>query len=645
MIFFFKDSTRYTFNKSDYETKYVFLKRLEGGKIQYDNQIYDKDFFDYQKLKKYTKIFYIYQKKYIDSEFNKILMRYKMSKSLMSESQRRLEYPKVKYYKSKSKIIHNLTKEQYDILVNAFTFNFSYGHFSTKKLSYYLYRFGWFSIKPVYTMFQEPLFAKYNFFDNYEPDYDPHMEGSWDLNRTNNLRKVGFFEQFKEAWDDGQKAKYDEIMYESEEKDEKKREFYLHVKQKYKYSSDPIKQQQYWDVFYSSIGEKLEYVDQPYECYDLEGVLKSRDVYDIRLDYDPQRKYNEYDFYSKTNTRYARYITYNEVYYKDYKGKKFPTENYFTDYTEEEIKFNFNNMINNKGPKKYEECISLYKNVKYMKEFLDILNDQYTIRLNELVRGYKYCRSWGTLIDWTYNDRLFIKKSEEILQRLLYDPRYILIMPVLDAYFEMYRYDYTDKERDAEIKWEYHYVEHEFSPEETMCAALYVRTLEYKEFISVQEPGHDWWFADCEDQQEENSDWHEREYVVLFLSICIFLGLIYYTSLYLGYFLPLNEFPSTLQGPTNRINEIHAAHMEYLQNRRPKVYFELANRKPHYLKRQLPPKFYLNEYYSYKKHEGRGNLPYNLIDLIKVKIDAKDFSLRGVHMSLWRFGKKLGYPG
>lgn len=644
MVFFLKDNTRYTFNKNDYENKYVFLRKLEGGKIQFDNQTYDENFFDFQKLKKYIKIFYIYQKKYIDSEFNKILIRYKISKSLMSKSQRRLEYPKVKYYKSNKKIIYNLTKEQYDILVNAFTFNFSYGSFSTKKLSYYLYRFGWFSIKPVYTMFQEPLFANYNAFDRYDTSYDVYMEGSGDLNRTNNKREVSFFRRFKEAWDDGQKAKYDEIMYESEEKDEKKREFYLHVKKKYKYSSDPIKQQQYWDVFYSRIGEKLEYVDQPYECYDLEGALKSRDIFEFRLDYDPQKKYNEYDFYSKTNTRYARYITYNDVYYKDYKGKKFPTENHF-DYTDEEIKFNFNNMINNKGPKKYEECISLYKNVKYMREFQEMLNDQYTIRLNELIRGYKYCRSWGTLIDWTYNDKRFLKKSDEILHRLLYDPRYILIMPVLDAYFEMYRYDYTDKERDAEIKWEYHYVEHEFSPEETMCAALYARTLEYKEFISIQEPGNDWWYADCEDFLELSPEYREREYLVLFLSFCIICGITYYTSRYFGYFLPVNDFPYTLQEPTDKINEIHATHLELLQNKKPKVYFELANRKPRYLKKQLPPKFYLNEYYYYVRREGRRHLPFNLIDLLKVKIDAKDFSLRNVHMSLWRFGKKLGYPG
>lgn len=655
MIFFKnKLNKRYTFNRNDYQNKIVFLKRLKSGKILYDNQIYDKDFFYYKKLKNYTKIFYIYQKKFIDYEFSKIIRNYNNNKSKMSFYQRFMQRPRVKYYNPKRKIIKNLTKEQYNILVKAFTFNFSYGNFDTKKLSYYLYRFGWFSIKPVHNIFKEPYFSHMNDYDEYEEEYDKYWhEGGLHL-RTVSKRPLNLYERLKEGWFLGWNWRDDffriigEEVDPDKEKDPKKAGYYLYMKNRYKYSKNK-EDRDYYQFVYEEFtwGIKMDNIDDEPLILDVWKTFKEREVYDLhKLEYDPQKMYNEFDINSKTNTRY-RYITYNDVYYKDYKGKKFPTESYF-DYDEDEIKYNFDNMINGKGQEKTENALKLYKNITYLKEFLEILNDQYSERLNVLIRGYQICNSWHWLMKFGYHNKNFVYETESRFHNIIYDPRYILILPVLDAFFEQYRYDFELVEDN--IKFDYYLKDYEFEWYEIQVCAIYLHTLEYKEKQGTQKIGyeHSCIYDDLHYDMTREEPWEEEsetEYFMIFIFICTVAIVSYYTVLGLTDFF-VNYYPYALTIPTEKINKIHEVHLEHFHEKKgPKIYFELANRKPRYIKKILPLKYYLDERYTYKFHHGRPRYDYpeTIIEIIKRQWDNTDFSLKEMHIKLWEFGDMLGY--
>lgn len=687
-----KVTTRYTFNKKDYQNKIVFLKRLKNGKIFFDNKIYDKDFFYYKRLRKCIKNFYIYQYKYIIREFDRILEEYNKNKLNMSFYERYKYGLKVKYYNPKKKIIKNLTKEQYDVLVNAFTFNFTFGRFDAKLISYYLYREGWYSIRPVYNIFSEPEFTNYNEYDEYfdVEDYDIDIDMIYSTtNRTVNLRKkrLGFFGTMFYAFYEGFKLRDRFFVWLYNERDDEYRElrpnwikYFKEIKHRYKHTNNIYFKIKYRFKYLRKYQSKIENLDDEEDF--VSGYLEHMRKYDYELrstGRDLEKKYNEFDFYSTTNTR-ARFIMYNEVYYKDYKGKKFVIGNHF-DYTEEEIKFNYDNAVNNTGLNKLETALSLYKNVTYLNEFLEILNDKYSDNLSELVRGYKWCKIYHRRPYPLFMGKEFYDKKEYDFQRLIYDPKYILILPVLDAYFEMFKYDtgagydtaYSLKrnfkipnlehklafdqeaadaiqEKNDKIKFTYHYTEYEdWTWQEKMICELYIKTLDYKHdnalIYNEDIIGSSWYEDDMQDYQEEYGDdlWY---YWFVWVTIIGTVAIVtYYSFCYLGFFLK-EIVPASLTEPMYKIKKIHEVHLNLLkENKGPKILFELAHRKRKARYLQGPClKLYFDLVHQYPfKHGVPRNDVIPLIDVLRAFSDSEDFSLRTYTYILNRIGVKMGF--
>ena len=107
---------------------------------------------------------------------------------------------------------------------------------------------------------------------------------------------------------------------------------------------------------FKTLGIQVYYEDEPWTV-DKKLVVRheydpfdegTRPLFESYEEYDEQKKFNEFDFNSKTNSYHMRYKAYNEVYYKDYpEEKKFKTDLiHINDFTEEELQENYENMIN-----------------------------------------------------------------------------------------------------------------------------------------------------------------------------------------------------------------------------------------------------------------------------------------------------------
>lgn len=151
------------------------------------------------------------------------------------------------------------------------------------------------------------------------------------------------------------------------------------------------------------------------------------------IEYDEQKKFSEYDIYCTTNTYHARYKVYNEIYYKDYpEEKKFKTD-LIHDFTEEEIKENYENMIDKEKTalEKYNFVLLNLKRKTVVEEFFEEL--EVIEATNKKINYVNY------YFEDQDNDDVLGRKIVTALYYLLNDPRYLLVKPLVDAYFEFYR--------------------------------------------------------------------------------------------------------------------------------------------------------------------------------------------------------------
>ena len=522
---------RYSFKESDYKDSYVFLKRLEDGRIFYNNQIYEKDFFDYERLEHSMKIFYNIRNEYINTKLKKLVLLYEgyyyMGKNerTREDIECMLTLPRLMEFNAATTVFditsktewENLTHEQFIIIRDGYTFEFIYGNQPIKNyMAANYYHLGWKCIKPVFCAFKDADFRHYDDDNNYRTFFDPLDSGTF----------------AKPEW----------------------------------------------------------------------------------LEYDEKKKYNEFDIYSKTNT-YTKYNIYNDVYYKDYEGEKFSTKSNF-DFTEEEIKANFDNMVNNKTIVKFNHVMQNEKNKRYLDEFTDKLIKyenkkkgdcggihRYTFAASEEVKNYRYS--------------------------MLNDPRNLLVLPLIDSFMELYRLDglydgdntFTDYPYDNKIH--------------AKMVFYYDISVEYQEFCADR----GWFYEDYTDIiTDEEFDEKEDYFYVMGSALFVFYWSIFFLLWYMGYFV---GFPNQV----NINNYNYEDFYNFYINNKPHLYYDLVKRKGRCTipRKELSPSFYSDCNLVFNRRRGRGFLPYSILDTITIKINNHDFLVRKMAYYLWNFGTFLGF--
>lgn len=380
------------------------------------------------------------------------------------------------------------------------------------------------------------------------------------------------------------------------------------------------------------------------------------------LEYTHEKKYNELDIYSKTNT-YARYNLYNDIYYKDYKGEKFSTKSNF-DFTDEEIKANFDNVVNNKTLVKYNHVIENEKNKRYLDEFTKMLTDYQQQRIQE--RG----GLGRELYDMDVDEEV---KAYWYLQ--LNDPKNILILPIIEAYIELYRptghYDfsfedvfkgfYGYKSVRGEEDWiidenaepinniyvygdnglgDNSFTDYKFPTKiEVKMLFYYELTVEYQESIVVSGLFYEYF---SEDVIEEDYDYKED---ILIAGIYIAASLIGSLAFILVFFNCNILFEHVVFFDSGDAIKKFNFLQDYYLSHKPKLHYELIQRKGRCTlpNKQLPPHLYDETNMIFIRQRGRKWLPFSLLDRITMAINNHDFLVRTAAYHLWNLGTKLGY--
>lgn len=151
----------YTFEEKEHEV--ILLQRLEDNRILFYGQIYESDFFHYEILEAKVNSLYDHRNNDIDFRFEQYIERVKVSPAYR-KIPNRYEHKVIvkKFSAGKRKIWRNLTKVQYDILLNGFTFNYRYlGEPFKKQFPFIMYKFAWESIRIV-SGFRDPLHWYYS---------------------------------------------------------------------------------------------------------------------------------------------------------------------------------------------------------------------------------------------------------------------------------------------------------------------------------------------------------------------------------------------------------------------------------------------------------------------------------------------------
>lgn len=517
-----KNNKGYSFKESDYKDLTIFLKRLEDDRIFFDNQIYDKDFFDYEKLEELIKIFYNIRDAYIKTSFEKMKFAYeKVLKSKNSFAKRNVPIMRVLSFEPGVKDEWlNLTYDQYELLDKAYRFDFEIYEYKSIKDMFpaHLYKFGWECIKPTFCAYKDALFRHYDDDGVYRRIFDPFDSGTFS----------------EKEW----------------------------------------------------------------------------------FEYDEKKKYNEFDIYSKTNT-YAKYNLYNDSYYKDYKGEKFSTKSNF-DFTEEEIKANFDNMVNNKTLVKYNHIIENEKNKRYLNDFADAL-----IKYEQRAKAKKGLQRYTF---FAYED---VKKYR---YAMLNDPRNILILPLVDSFIELYRAEgYYDGDNS--------FTDFPFSnKKDVQMVFFYELSIEYQESCAIQ----GWFYEDYTDIViDEEFDEKEDLFFILLAGLSTFYCCLFVLLYYLGYSTIVYDVKNQLMMGYEALNNLHS----YYISNKPHLYYDLINRKGRCITRgkQLPPHFYYDCNLIFNRRRGRGFLPFGILDRISRAIDNHDFLVRKMAYYLWNFGTFLGF--
>jgi len=383
---------------------------------------------------------------------------------------------------------------------------------------------------------------------------------------------------------------------------------------------------------------------QEYDYYD-EGTrfLFFKDL-NHYPEYDEQKKFNEFDINCKTNTYYMRYKVYNEIYYKDYPEKKKFKTDLIHDFTEEEIQENYENMIN-KEKSAMEKWNYVMSNEKNKKAVLDLLSKLESIEVSHEIL---VCPTWT----WYYEEMEdthanLVKKVECELEELLTNPRYILVMPLLDAYFEMYR----------EKGWH--------NGDKTFCE-YYTFTKKYFKHLSYFDFSYERYYMfmkdeslifdyvdiDLEDLEDDYEDEYDMFWCAFFLC-CWLIGVSFYTFcfwfMYYNYHDNIFQIvPEYLNSVTNYI--IHKPKIYYgLELRVPRTYYGKRKRysKPwniHYrfnpVKR--PTNFFYDSTYRLRLNSSHNWAPINILDQLCEDLDEKDYGLKKLDEDIRLFSYKYG---
>lgn len=146
----------YTFVEKEHEV--ILLQRLEDNRILFFGQIYESDFFHYEILEAKVNSLYAHRDNDINFRFQQYIETVKKSVIYKREPYKYEHKVIVKKFSAgKRKIWKNLTKVQYNILLNGFTFNYNYfGEPFKKSFPYIMYKFAWESVRIV-SGFRDPL--------------------------------------------------------------------------------------------------------------------------------------------------------------------------------------------------------------------------------------------------------------------------------------------------------------------------------------------------------------------------------------------------------------------------------------------------------------------------------------------------------
>lgn len=606
----------YTFKKEQHEL--ILLKKTDDNKIIYNGCRYEKEFFYYDKLEKLL----IYINELRDKEIKTFFTTYHYNKIRVAKRERIQVVRVIKFklnYKGECK---NLTKEQYDFLVKAYKYEFFhqpiYDFFDHWReiprqtivkdlLPDWLYINGWRAIKPVYPVFHPALYKHYNNPKDRVVLSEKPLKAP-DVNYGFTL-KVNYEYYHWRPEEDDQKD-YCYYKWDEELKFKTLMEWCETYFNYFDPDDSPDSPPQTTRYINKSINftydESTRYLDTYNPVYDPfnEGTI----IRDDWLDYDEQKKFDEFNINCKTNTYHKRYKYYNEVACINYpEDKKFKTEPIHK-YTEAQIKANYENMINKE--KTADEKWSFAglgagcDNVDNLMEFFELIHyiDLKLCRINygpertrwEVHRSldqdnfsmmmtghdddqaeHECSREHGERDHW-----IMTEGSGKKIHELLTNPQYILLMPVLDAFFEIWR----DKGWWIDKTFMFlDYKSHIFGtsirirPYIGRSLAIFERTIEYQNHQLLADGGgiqeH---ILELEEDFEEELDDYATWVPTLPAIICYYLCIpfVLWYGLFYG---PVIDFPYQSLFVSYQYG---IAWFDYLFVHHPKIYFEFELRAP-----------------------------------------------------------------
>jgi len=347
-------------------------------------------------------------------------------------------------------------------------------------------------------------------------------------------------------------------------------------------------------------------------------------------EYDEEKKFNEFNVNSKTNTYHMRYKAYNEIYWKDYPEiKKFRTD-FIHKFTEKEIQLNYENMINKEktAKEKWDYVMRDGMYVDALEEFFESIR---TLKLNMEYVYYKDTTWFYEEHEIAYTD--LGKIIEREIEEILTNPRNLLLMPLLDAYFEMYRPKawYTGDNTFDEVKNlnGKHYFDY-----------LYIFDYTYERY-SMCHKNEDIIFDYIDIEDDDYDEDFEDEYEIFNIALYMFIWLcgvsvyFYCHCMYINYHDNMfNVLPEYLNTVTNYA--MSKPKMYYgMELRVPRTYY--GKRKRYYKPRTI--------HYRFNPHQKPTNYFYDSTYYLNIRDIKRTRKCNPLTIALWKPGifDYLGY--
>lgn len=604
IIYFFKRKRKsietYTFKRSDHE--FIILKKLEDNKIFYNGTIYEPEFFHYHKLAHSLQFIFDFRDDFIRTELNN---QYKI-RYLKGEYIPNIVDPE-DIISGKLLEVDLLLFWQYDILVKAYKYEFCY------PVDYDLFqRAKTLDIHDSY--FDKKLSAEMNYYDNIEA---PDLIYGGMLKYEKPIFNIFFKDWFYTFGWKAIKRVYPVFEIPT----------FLHYKDHLKTDEPEFFRNSYT---YRDQGTHLRNINK-----------------DWIIEYDEKKKFDEFDINCKTNSYYTRYKAYNEIYNKDYpEEKKFKTDLFYSDFTEDEIKANHEAMLD-KGKKAIDKWNYVMQNGKNKDAVYDLFKK--LERYEAAQKKPEYPDSWREDRydhDQDTHESLFYE-VENVLYDILNDPRNILVMPLLDIYFEIFRgIGWYNHDGDETFYLFYH-------NEKKLHKHIKYYDMSYeRHYMFVKKEWLVYDYLDIED--EELEEHYEEEYGDLLKALFVFTWfsiLTCYSVIYLWTFLhtPFNvvRFTENLFETYEFLMNKGISRMYYgfeLKSPRLKYHslkpnLRLPFRKRIFPKRYIfPPRIYKETNYRFMKQRTFLKQSGDLLNRISHELNKAEFGLQKVDLRLRYFG-------